>query len=135
MSYAQAFATLRAIAGSPQMRCIKPRSEWTIPAGYTWSASANRYVDTNGIPWAPSATSLPYDTVDILPPQGAELFELTAGGMVDSGNKAARILPASLATVEAAAFVLLDGLEYRVTECTPNVSGNPTGYTVRMVKR
>ena len=135
MSYAQAFTALRAIAGNPQMRCIGPRSTWTIPSGYTWSAGANRYVDTNGIPWAPSATSLPYTMIDILPPQGAELFELTAGGVVDSGNKAARILPASLATVEAAEFVLLDGIEYRVTECTPNVSGAPTAYTVRMVKR
>lgn len=135
MSYAQAFNLLRAVSGNPQMRCIGPRSTWTIPAGYTWSDGVNRYVDTNGIPWEPSATSLPYTMVDILPPQGAELFELTAGGVVDSGNKAARILPASLTTVEAAEFVLLDGLEYRVTESTPNITGNPTGYTVRMTKR
>ena len=99
MSYAQAFALLHTVAGKPTMRCIGPRSTWTVP------------------------------------PVGTELLELTMGGVVDSGNKSVRILAADRATVEAAEFILVDGLEYRVTESTPNVTGNPTGYTVRMVKR
>ena len=135
MSYAQAFALLHTVAGKPTMRCIGPRSTWTVPAGYTWSDSADRYVDSNGIPWEPTTSSLPYTDVNILPPVGSELFELTAGGVVDSGSKTVRILAADRATVEAAEFVLVDSLEYRVTESTPNVTGNPTGYTVRMAKR
>jgi hypothetical protein len=92
-------------------------------------------VDSGGVVWEPTTASLPYTDVNILPPVGTELFELTMGGVVDSGNKSARILAADRATVEAAEFVLVDSLEYRVTESTPNVTGNPTGYTVRMVKR
>ena len=117
------------------MRCIGPRSTWTVPAGYTWDDGANRYVDSGGVVWEPTTASLPYTDVNILPPVGTELLELTMGGVVDSGNKSVRILAADRATVEAAEFILVDGLEYRVTESTPNVTGNPTGYTVRMVKR
>ena len=135
MSYAQAFALLHTVAGKPTMRCIGPRSTWTVPAGYTWDDGANRYTDSGGVVWEPTTASLPYTDVNILPPVGTELFELTMGGVVDSGNKSARILAADRATVEAAEFILVDSLEYRVTESTPNVTGNPTGYTVRMVKR
>lgn len=135
MSYAQAFNLLHTVAGKPTMRCIGPRSTWTVPSGYTWDDGANRYTDGSGVVWEPTTASLPYTDVNILPPVGTELFELTMGGVVDSGNKSARILAADRATVEAAEFILVDGLEYRVTESTPNVTGNPTGYTVRMVKR
>jgi hypothetical protein len=135
MSYAQAFNLLHVVAGKPTIRCIQPRSAWTVSTRYTWDPNVDRYVDINGIPWEPTTASLPYDDVNILPPAGSELFELTAGGVVDAGSKTVRILAADRATVEAAEFVLVDSLEYRVTESTPNVTGNPTGYTVRMVKR
>lgn len=135
MSYAQAFNLLHAIAGKPTMRCIQPRSAWTVPAGYTFDTGLDRYVNGSGTVWEPTTSSLPYNNVNILPPVGSELFELTAGGVVDAGSKTARILAADRATVEAAEFVLVDSLEYRVIESTPNVTGNPTGYTVRMAKR
>lgn len=134
-SYSQAFNALHKMAGSPMLRCIRPRSSWTIPAGYSWDANADRYVDSGGAVLEPTTGNLPYDDVAILPSQGSELFDLTAGGIVDSGYKMARILAASKATVEAAEFTLLDGLEYLVRESTPNVAGNPTGYTVRLAKR
>lgn len=135
MSYTQAFNLLHTVAGKPTMRCIGPRSTWTVPSGYAFDTGLDRYVNGAGAVWEPTTSSLPYTDVNILPPVGTELFELTAGGVVDSGNKSARILAADRATVEAAEFVLVDSLEYRVTESTPNVTGNPTGYTVRMVKR
>ena len=135
MSYAQAFNLLHIVAGKPTIRCIGPRSTWTVPAGYTFDTGLDRYVNGGGVVWEPTTASLPYDDVNILPPAGSELFELTAGGVVDAGSKTVRILAADRATVEAAEFVLVDSLEYRVTESTPNVTGNPTGYTVRMVKR
>lgn len=134
-TYAQAFNLLRVMAGKPTMRCIRPRSTWTVPSGYTFDTGLDRFVNSGGDVWEPVTASLPYDTVNILPPVGTELFELTAGGVVDSGSKSVRILAADRATVEAAQFILVDGLEYRVTESTPNVTGAPTGYTVRMTKR
>jgi hypothetical protein len=135
MNYARDFRQLHHEAGKPTMRCIGPRSTWTVPAGYSFDTGLDRYVNSGGAVWEPTTSSLPYTDVNILPPVGTELFELTAGGVVDSGSKTARILAADRATVEAAQFILVDSLEYRVTESTPNVTGNPTGYTVRMAKR
>ena len=135
MSYTQAFNLLHTVAGKPTMRCIGPRSTWTVPAGYTWDDGVNRYVNGSGVVWEPATSSLPYTDVNILPPVGTELFELTAGGVVDSGSKSVRILAADRATVEAAQFILVDGLEYRVTESTPNVTGAPTAHTVSTTKR
>lgn len=135
MTYVQAFNALHKMAGSPTMRCIQPRSAWTVPSGYSFDTGLDRYVNGSGEVWEPTTSNLPYNTINILPPVGQELFELTAGGVVDSGSKTVRILAADRATVEAAEFIVLDSLEYRITESTPNVSGNPTGYTVRMTKR
>jgi hypothetical protein len=92
-------------------------------------------MNSGGDVWTPTTASLAYDDVAILPSYGAATLELAPGGLVDTGDRTVRILPASKTTVEAAAFFTLDSLEYVLIECTPFPANQPLWYTVRMRKR
>ena len=136
MTYATDFAILRSAAGSPTMRCIKPKAEWTgVPAGYTYDADYDSFVSGAGAVWIPTTADLEYDDVDILPSFGSVGLELIPGGVADIGNRDVRILPASKTTVTACLFVLLDTIEYVVRACTPFPSGAALWYTVELEKR
>lgn len=136
MTYATDFAALRIVAGSPTMRCIKPKAEWTgVPAGYSYDADYDAFVNISGTVWTPTTADLEYDDVDILPSFGNVEWELIPGGLSETGAQTVRILPADQATVEAAQFFLLDEVEYVLRECTPFPKGAALWYTVNMDKR
>lgn len=135
MTFSAAFTSLRAMIGNPTLRCIRPWASQAIPTGYTYSATYKRYVNAGGTVWEPATSSLLYDDVAILPGSGSAGVELVAAGMTDTGDRTVRILPASLTTVDAAAFYVIDGFEYVKTEVSPFPSGRPQWYTVRMIKR
>ena len=135
MSYSQAFSQIRALLGNPTLRCIRPWSSQTPPTGYSYNATFDRHMNSGGSVWEPATSSLLYDDVAIVPGGGSATLELVPGGIVDTGDVYARILPASKTTVESAAFFTIDGYEYVLTECTAFPKNQPQWYTVRLRKR
>lgn len=120
---------------APVLRCILPRETWAVPTGYAYDAGMDAYTNEAGNVWTPVTANLPYDTVDILSSRGNLDVELVAGGLIDTGNRTVRILPADKATVETAAWFVLDGIEYVLAELTPDPAGAPLFYTARLRKR
>jgi len=140
MSFAQDFAMMRQVAGSPVLTCVKARSAWTsVPAGYTFDASYDAYINSGGTIWKPTSSAslnaADYATVAILPGAGSLEKALTAGGLVDQGDRFVRILPGSLATVQAAQWLELDGMTYDLAEATPYPAGAALWYVLRLRKR
>jgi hypothetical protein len=140
MSFAQDFAMMRQVAGSPVLICVKPRAAWTsIPSGYTFDASYDAYINSSGTVWKPTSSAAlnaaDYATVAILPGAGTLEKSLVAGGLVDQGDRFVRILPASLATVQAAQWMELDSMTYDLAEATPYPAGAALWYILRLRKR
>lgn len=140
MSFAQDFALLRRIAGDPVLTCVKARSLWTsVPTGYTFDASYDAYLNAGGVVWKPASSAdlnaADYTTIAILPGAGTLEKSLVAGGLVDGGDRFARILPASLATVQAAQWLELDSMTYDLAEATPYPAGAALWYILRLRKR
>lgn len=145
MSYASDFAMMRQMVGNPTMTCIDARSGWAadnaVPAGYTYDADYDVYMDESGNTWKPDAGGSwgsggePSTEVDILPSTGLATLELVSGGIIDTGNRTVRILPADLSTVTGAQWIELDGYTYDVEEASPFPAGNALWYTVRLRKR
>lgn len=140
MSFAQDFAMMRQVAGSPVLICVKPRAAWTsIPSGYTFDASYDAYINSGGTIWKPTSSAAlnatDYTTVAILPGAGTLEKSLVAGGLVDQGDRFGRILPASLTTVQAAQWMEIDGMTYDLAEATPYPAGAALWYILRLRKR
>lgn len=140
MSFEQDFTQMRAVAGWPVLTCVKPRSAWTsIPSGYTFDASYDAYINSGGTVWKPTSSAAlnaaDYTTVAILPGAGTLEKSLVAGGLVDQGDRFVRILPASLATVQAAQWLELDSMTYDLAEATPYPAGAALWYILRLRKR
>ena len=140
MSFAQDFAMMRQVAGSPVLICVKPRAAWTsIPSGYTFDASYDAYINGSGTVWKPTSSAslnaADYTTVAILPGAGTLEKSLVAGGLVDQGDRFVRILPASLTTVQAAQWLELDSMTYDLAEATPYPAGAALWYILRLRKR
>ena len=140
MTFAQDFTQMRAVAGWPVLTCVKPRSVWTsIPTGYTFDASYDAYINGSGTVWKPTSSAAlnaaDYTTVAILPGAGTLEKSLVAGGLVDQGDRFVRILPASLATVQAAQWMELDSMTYDLAEATPCPAGAALWYILRLRKR
>lgn len=131
---------MRQVAGSPVLICVKPRAAWTsIPSGYTFDASYDAYINSSGTVWKPTSSAAlnaaDYTTVAILPGAGTLEKSLVAGGLVDQGDRFVRILPASLATVQAAQWMELDSITYDLAEATPYPAGAALWYILRLRKR
>ena len=140
MSFAQDFAMMRQVAGSPILICVKPRAAWTsVPVGYSFDASYDAYINSGGTIWKPTSSAAlnaaDYATVAILPGAGTLEKSLVAGGLVDQGDRFVRILPASLATVQAAQWMELDSMTYDLAEATPYPAGAALWYILRLRKR
>jgi len=138
--FEQEYTQLRAMAGWPVLTCVKARTAWTsVPTGYTFDASYDAYINGAGTIWKPtSSASLSandYGTVAFLPGAGSLEKALTAGGLVDQGDRFGRILPGSLATVQAAQWLELDGMTYDLAEATPYPAGAAMWYVLRLRKR
>jgi len=137
MSYVTAFAALRLLAGNPTMTTIDPRSTWgdNVPAGYSFDADYDRFVNISGTVWTPTSGDVPTTSVDILPGSGQLSIDLNAGGLIDTGSRSVRILPADYSTVKNAEWCELDSMSYDVGEITPFPAGAAMWYTVRLEKR
>ncbi|MBK9003488.1 MAG: hypothetical protein IPM41_06385 [Sphingomonadales bacterium] len=140
MTFEQDFTQMRALAGWPVLTCVKPRSAWTsIPSGYTFDASYDAYINSGGTIWKPTSSAdlnaADYATVAVLPGAGSLEKSLTAAGLVDQGERFGRILPTSLATVQAAQWLELDGMTYDLAEATPYPAGAALWYILRLRKR
>lgn len=136
MTFADTFDTLHDLAGNPTMDCVKPYSAWTdIPAGYSYNASGDVFMNVGGTTWRPTLADEPATSIDILPTNGAEGIELSLGGLVETGDRYVIILPASKTTTDACFAVLLDGTSYNIKETTAIPAGAAQWYTLRLVKR
>lgn len=140
MSYATDFGLMRQIAGNPVLTCVKPRAEWTaIPAGYTFDADYDVFVSSSGATWKPASSAglnaADYVTVPFLPSSGNADQQLVLAGVVDQGSRFGRILPADIATVQAAQWLEIDGYTYDLAEATPMPAGAALWYDVRLSKR
>ena len=140
MNYAATFARLRQLAGNPVLTCVKPRAQWVgVPSGYSYDADYDTFLDSGGDEWRPTSTadlsSNDYTTVAILPGSGDASEVLTIGGVMDDGARWVRVLPADVATVNAAQWYELDSLTYDTAEVTPFPAGAAQWYTVRLTKR
>jgi len=139
-TYAASFARLRRLAGNPRLVCVKPRAQWSsVPGGYTFDASYDAYLDSNGAVWKPATTGdlsvNDYGAVPFLPGGGDAGLALVAGGLVDEGTRLGRILPGDAATVQAAQWLEIDGHTYDLADCTPTPAGAAQWYTLRLTKR
>ena len=128
------------MAGWPVLTCVKARTAWTsVPAGYTFDASYDAYINGAGTIWKPPSSAAlavnDYGTVAFLPGAGTLEKALTAGGLVDQGDRFGRILPGVLATVQAAQWLELDGMTYDLAEATPYPAGAAMWYVLRLRKR
>jgi len=119
----------------PVLRCVLPRTLWAVPTGYTYDAGLDAYTNLAGLTWTPVTANLPCVDVGILPSRGALEIDMVAGGLIDTGDRIVRILPADKAIIDSAAFFVLDGIEYNLAELTPNPAGAAMFYTVRLAKR
>ena len=140
MNYAASFARMRQLAGNPVLTCVKPRAQWTaVPTGYTFDASYDAYLNNGGTVWKPTSTAslngTDYSTVSFLSGAGTMEQALTAGGLVDQGERFGRILPGDLATVQAAQWLELDSTTYDLAEATPYPAGAAMWYVLRLRKR
>ena len=140
MPFAQSFIRLRQLAGNPVLTCVKPRAQWVgVPSGYSYDADYDTFLNSGGDEWRPTSTadlsSNNYETVDILPGSGDASEVLTIGGVMDDGSRWVRVLPADVATVNAAQWYELDSLTYDTAEVTPFPAGAAQWYTVRLTKR
>lgn len=140
MNYAASFARMRAMAGWPVLTCVKPRAQWTsTPSGYSFDASYDAYINSGGTIWKPVTSAdlntADYSTVAFLPGAGTLEKALVAGGIVDQGERFGRILPGSLATVQAAQWLELDSMTYDLAEATPYPAGAAMWYMLRLRKR
>ncbi len=134
MSYTEAFTTLRAMISNPTMRAIRPWASQTPPAGYTYDATYGRHLSGSTV-WEPVTASLAYDSIAILPGSGSEIAQLTAGGVIPTGDRFVRVLAAVISTVEAAEFFVLDSVEYVLVESTPMPAGAALWHMVHLRKR
>jgi hypothetical protein len=136
VNYARDFATVHAMIGGPTMTCIKPRTDWTnVPAGYAYDAGYDRYVNAGGSVWDETSVTLESDSVDIIPMDGQTLLDLIQGGMITVGDRAVHILAADYTTVNNAAWIVLDSLNYDKVEMTPFPASVPMWYIVNLRKR
>ena len=140
MPFAQSFSRLRQLAGNPVLTCVKPRAQWvSAPSGYAYDADYDTFLNSGGDEWRPTSTadlsSNDYETVDILPGSGDASEVLTIGGVMDDGSRWVRVLPADVATVNAAQWYELDSLTYDTAEVTPFPAGAAMLCTVRLMKR
>ena len=138
--FEQEFTQLRAMAGWPVLTYVKARTAWTsVPAGYTFDASYDAYINGGGTIWKPTSSAAlavnDYGTVAFLPGAGSLEKALTTDGLVDQSDRFVRILPASLATVQAAQWLELDGMTYDLAEATPYPAGAAMWYVLRLRKR
>jgi hypothetical protein len=136
-NYARDFAAIRAIAGNPTMTCVRPRTGWTsvVPAGYAYDLAYDRYVDGSDTAWDETSVTLPSDSVDIIPMDGQTLLDLIQGGMITVGDRVVHILAADYTTVNNAAWIVLDSLNYDKVEMTPFPASVPLWYIVNLRKR
>ncbi len=140
MSYARDFQRFRGMikqmsGTAPVLRCISPRSTWTVPTGYAYDAQTDTIHNSAGQTWRPDASVLPYTEIDMLPASGAQTLMLDAGGLRDGGERSLRILPDDVDTVRDAAWCVLDNTGYVVSELTPEPAGAALWYMVRLRKR
>ena len=137
MSYSNAFVKLRELAGNPTMTIIDPRSTWgdSVPVGYAFDADYDRYINVAGTIWTPTSANVPTSTIKILPSSGQLALDLEAGGLVPTGSRSVRILPADYAAVVAAEWCELDSQTYNAAELTPFPAGAALWYIVRLEKR
>lgn len=119
MTFAADFAMMRRLAGNPVLTCVKPRDQWTTtPAGYAYDADYDLFSSAvTGNTWKPASSNdlkaADYVTVKILPAvRGNASVMLDFGGIVNDGTRQCRVLPADVATIEAAQWFELDGYTY-----------------------
>jgi hypothetical protein len=135
VSYATDFATIRAIAGNPTMTCVRPRTSWTnVPAGYTYDLAYDRYMSGSTV-WDETTVILASDSIEIIPMDGQALLDLIQGGMITVGDRVVHIKAADYTTVNAAAWIVLDGTNYDKVEITPFPASVPLWYIVNLRKR
>ena len=140
MNYAATFARLRAMAGWPVLRCVKPRTSWvSVPSGYTFSDDYDAYLNSGGTVWKPATSadlaSNDYTLVPFLPGSGEANEQLTVMGVVDQGQRMGRVLPRDITAVKAAQWLELDGFAYDLAEATAMPGGAAMWYMLRLTKR
>ena len=136
MSYARDFDIIRGVIGNPTMTCVKPRAQWTnVPAGYTYDATYDRYVDGSGVVWDETTVTLSSDSVDIVPMDGQSVLDLIAGGIITTGDRVVHIQAADYTTVNSSAWIVLDSTNYDKVGITPFPASVPLWYIVALRKR
>jgi hypothetical protein len=136
MNYTRDFATIHGMIGKPAMTCVKPRTAWTnVPAGYTYNPAYDRYVNAGGTVWDETTVTLASDRVEIIPMDGQTLLDLIQGGVIIVGDRVVHIKAADYTTVNNAAWIVLDGLNYDKVEITPFPAAVPLWYIVNLRKR
>ena len=140
MTYASAFAQMRAMLGWPVLLCVKPRSQWaSVPSGYAFSDDYDAFVNSGGAVWKPTdsgdLSASDYTSIPFLPGSGDNTEQLAMIGVVDQGQRTGRVLPADIATVRTAQWLELDGITYDLAEATAMPGGAAMWYAVRMTKR
>jgi hypothetical protein len=85
--YIRAFARIHALHGSPTLDIIPPVSAWTLPAGVTYNAQYDQFVNASNVVQAVNYASWATETtVDFVPTRRKNDVALTIGGGLTTAN-------------------------------------------------
>ena len=122
--------------GEPTMTTVPPLSAWTLPAGYSASASHDGIETTGGQTITDLDDLAGYyatGTVHIVPTgRTADLDAMVAAGVAPSGMIDVLIMQSDYATVDAAFAVEVLGKWYDVIEVSQAPVGHGTGIWARV---
>ena len=129
------FNQLWRAANRPTMTVIGAISTWSLPAGYEYSARADRIVDANGTPqtldasWYASAKT----TVNFVPTSASQqTMAMVASGLLPAGSRDVFVLASDIAAIDAAWAIEINGERFHVRGKTGVPDGAAQMYRLRL---
>ena len=119
----------------PTMTAIGAISTWTLPAGYSYSARADRIVDSSGTPVAldESWYADVKDEIAYIPTRlSDQTLSMIATGLLPSGSREAIILADDYSTISSAWAIEIDGERYHLRNADGIPGGAPHVYRLRL---
>lgn len=128
------FRAAHRIAGRPCLSVIPPVSEWVLPAGVTYDAYRDTFINGSGVPvtveWATQAVT----TADYLPDRAMTglTFGMTGVTTEDTTNVALLWDEDTEVALRAAWGIAIDGNLYRVNSVDRAPQGVTTAYLLQV---
>jgi len=116
--------------GKPVLTAVRPRSAWSLPAGFAYDDDYDAITDSAGTVLPNPESYWATDTVYIVPvKRTADLDVLIAAGVVPAGTVDVYVLAADVATMQAAHACQINTDWYDVIDVGQAPVGYPGGAT------